>query len=150
MNCIGAIVVGLNPFGTGRGLSTETLLLIDSSTGCLNPFGTGRGLSTTATIYKNDETIVSIPLEQGGVFRQNGQDRYITEIQGLNPFGTGRGLSTHYSHQLKPPSIVSIPLEQGGVFRQIITGKRIPFTRLNPFGTGRGLSTAGVVWCLDG
>ena len=36
---------------------------------CLNPFGTGRGLSTKQKEQRNI-LLVSIPLEQGGVFRQ--------------------------------------------------------------------------------
>ena len=60
----------LNPFRTGRGLSTEykAILFYNQS---LNPFRTGRGLSTNADGVK--------PILQ----------------QSLNPFRTGRGLSTH-------------------------------------------------------
>ena len=82
----------LNPFGTGRGLSTHSLLLRLLLQDGLNPFGTGRGLSTTAVRVKEVTPEVSIPLEQGGVFRQK-------EIVNLGWL------------------LVSIPLEQGGVFR---------------------------------
>ena len=57
---------------------------------------------------------VSIPLEQGRVFRHK-DFLNMDIVKGLNPFRTGRGLST-----LDPRIItedVSIPLEQGRVFR---------------------------------
>ena len=38
--------------------------------------------------------IVSIPLEQGNVFRQLLNDLLMPEVIGLNPFGTGQCLST--------------------------------------------------------
>ena len=60
----------LNPFGTGRGLSTMKKLFVMKSVSCLNPFGTGRGLSTVNL----------------GSLMGDGTC--------LNPFGTGRGLST--------------------------------------------------------
>ena len=86
---------GLNPFGTGRGLSTikwfaihivaqsqslwnragsfdPTLLLWLESLNSLNPFGTGRGLSTRTSWHRWRVGLVSIPLEQGGVFRLQG------------------------------------------------------------------------------
>ena len=60
---------------------------------CLNPFGTGQCLSTyrLGQVVKLSE--VSIPLEQGNVFRQEYCDLY------------------------DPKAVVSIPLEQGNVFR---------------------------------
>ena len=83
----------LNPFGTGQGLSTKKTLLHCQKTLRLNPFGTGRGLSTIKYHPDRNPTGVSIPLEQGRVFRPI----HVT-IDGvtkcLNPFGTGRGLST--------------------------------------------------------
>ena len=39
--------------------------------GCLNPFRTGQGLSTLKYHHKETMPSVSIPLEQGRVFRQN-------------------------------------------------------------------------------
>ena len=62
----------LNPFGTGRGLSTRKKITMPEKIWGLNPFGTGRGLSTVDLrfIYKIQK--VSIPLEQGGVFRLQG------------------------------------------------------------------------------
>ena len=39
---------------------------------CFNPFGTGRGLSTNQIFLKRNKEYVSIPLEQGGVFRLRG------------------------------------------------------------------------------
>ena len=108
---------------------------------------------------------VSIPLEQGSVFRQ--QINLLSQQQkGLNPFGTGQCLSTTSTIMVFKRSIVSIPLEQGSVFRLILeTGLllaenvSIPLEQgsvfrqlvmtwnvfikisLNPFGTGQCLST---------
>ena len=59
----------------------------------LNPFGTGQCLSTSSIIHGDNVYHVSIPLEQGNVFRQN-----VATLWKLH-------------------EIVSIPLEQGNVFR---------------------------------
>ena len=93
----------------------------------LNPFRTGQGLSTGFN-DKKDCFEVLIPLEQGGVFRQN--------MENLNQNET----------------TVSIPLEQGGVFRHFYP-RVLVFCRmgLNPFRTGRGLSTQNPIerlWCF--
>ena len=64
-------------------------------------------------------TLVSIPLEQGNVFRQlkSKQNQFLL--------------------------IVSIPLEQGNVFRPVRQSERWNNENgLNPFGTGQCLSTA--------
>ena len=60
--------VGLNPFGTGQCLSTVTVLDSVEPTG-LNPFGTGQCLSTDTDLAYWNMRDVSIPLEQGNVFR---------------------------------------------------------------------------------
>ena len=70
---------------------------------------------------------VSIPLEQGNVFRLNHEEVIKTEER------------------------VSIPLEQGNVFRLIEKqAKSISANSFNPFGTGQCLSTAAgcssLVW----
>ena len=106
----------LNPFGTGQCLSTTSTKQTFSSTLCLNPFGTGQCLSTEIEIEGkptfvsqslwnramsfdlnnlaiNKKLFVSIPLEQGNVFRRRINHQSIIE-QGLNPFGTGQCLST--------------------------------------------------------
>ena len=71
--------------------------------------------------------VVSIPLEQGRVFRRAPARRNRLTAKCFNPFGAGQGLSTcRYS--------------QGD-------SSNVSF---NPFGAGQGLSTAGVVWCLAG
>ena len=61
----------LNPFRTGQGLSTAWQLL-KSGPISFNPFGAGQGLSTSCSTTKCSNGYVSIPLEQGGVFRQQG------------------------------------------------------------------------------
>ena len=62
----------------------------------LNPFGTGQCLSTNVNIRNASDISVSIPLEQGNVFR--------------------RIVLPHLLYALN----VSIPLEQGNVFRHNI------------------------------
>ncbi|AKD39504.1 hypothetical protein I927_01325 [Pasteurella multocida OH1905] len=58
-----------------------------------NPFGTGQYLSTKMKLRNYQESIISIPLEQGNVFRrQNGKT--IPPQVNFNPFGTGQCLST--------------------------------------------------------
>ena len=61
---------GLNPFGTGQCLSTKAKLLSLHAQASLNPFGTGQCLSTKKEDQVIRELKVSIPLEQGNVFRQ--------------------------------------------------------------------------------
>ena len=60
----------LNPFRTGRGLSTREFRTAIFERNRLNPFGTGQGLSTISK---------SLTMNQ---------------VKSLNPFGTGQGLST--------------------------------------------------------
>ena len=60
----------------------------------LNPFRAGRCLSTRKSVTKRKRTrIVSIPFEQGDVFRQD-REVQVFENQCLNPFRAGRCLST--------------------------------------------------------
>ena len=107
---------------------------------CLNPFGTGQCLSTEVPDWTVPSSIVSIPLEQGSVFRQKCQiglcrpqlsqslwNRAVSfdiqtggkfeTIACLNPFGTGQCLSTDSLAEIASNLDVSIPLEQGSVFR---------------------------------
>ena len=62
----------------------------------LNPFGTGQCLSTPLTKLVC-EWFVSIPLEQGNVFRLVTPTIKTRLLIGLNPFGTGQCLSTELS-----------------------------------------------------
>ena len=131
---------------------------------CLNPFGTGQCLPTLEGSGPKEADRVSIPLEQGNVFR------HIEAICpglgfGLNPFGTGQCLPTYTTGANGLLPIVSIPLEQGNVFRQTLPkqdyssgrsqslwnramssdgGNALPEgmgISLNPFGTGQCLPT---------
>ena len=61
-------LMGLNPFGTGQCLPTMYLDNWKADKG-LNPFGTGQCLPTTSQKVKALTYSVSIPLEQGSVFR---------------------------------------------------------------------------------
>ena len=115
---------------------------------------------------------VSIPLEQGGVFRRL-KTRWTTKCQNcFNPFVAGQGLSTCgwiyqrklwksqslwnragsfdllVNVQVKNLHSVSIPLEQGRVFRRYCRGRGSTNPSLNPFGTGQGLSTNALLFTL--
>ena len=59
----------LNPFGTGQCLSTNDEEVIKTELRGLNPFGTGQCLSTIINLQCWYYYPVSIPLEQGNVFR---------------------------------------------------------------------------------
>ena len=59
----------LNPFGTGQCLSTLQGLQTSLEDLGLNPFGTGQCLSTKIWRRFVLSILVSIPLEQGNVFR---------------------------------------------------------------------------------
>ena len=110
----------------------------------LNPFGTGQCLPTHSSALLLNLSPVSIPLEQGSVFR-------LANVGGLGRLG-------EVSIPLEQGSVfrrlaeiasnldegVSIPLEQGSVFRLCITLNGYPRSRLNPFGTGQCLPTAVV------
>ena len=80
-----------------RAMSFDIILRLhlDHVISCLNPFGTGQCLSTQGTFNKKRFSPVSIPLEQGNVFRPN------------------------YAEELAAQDDVSIPLEQGNVFRLV-------------------------------
>ena len=162
-------LISLNPFGTGQCLSTSILgLALDEGIAsqslwnravsfdllmvakikqllvCLNPFGTGQCLSTYLLVVTHSGFLVSIPLEQGSVFRHTlvgGLDNRIKSQSlwnravsfdvimfgtiplrcCLNPFGTGQCLSTNHLKQFL-----------------------LLLLCLNPFGTGQCLSTAVV------
>ena len=86
----------------------------------LNPFGTGQRLSTIFTLAEEEPLKVSIPLEQGSVFRHNELWKAWAEEN------------------------VSIPLEQGSVFRQSCHHLANSSIGLNPFGTGQCLSTVAI------
>ena len=58
----------LNPFGTGQCLSTYYQGEQEMMSNSLNPFGTGQCLSTDFDKLEH-ACNVSIPLEQGNVFR---------------------------------------------------------------------------------
>ena len=65
--------------------------------------------------------IVSIPFEQGDVFRLEAQQLIQTRKKGLNPFRAGRCLSTNiFMIEVLKKLYVSIPFEQGDVFRPAV------------------------------
>ena len=89
----------------------------------LNPFRTGRCFSTQQIMQQSVTGGVSIPFEQGDVFRRSRGVGKLCYRVGLNPFRTGRCFST-------VDLIVTIKKLRG----------------LNPFRTGRCFSTAAVCW----
>ena len=62
-------IYSLNPFRTGRCLSTDEFLATIKERQRLNPFRTGRCLSTALKNLIIIGGSVSIPFEQGDVFR---------------------------------------------------------------------------------
>ena len=88
------VEVSLNPFRAGRCLSTINKLSNVSPFNGLNPFRAGRCLSTGEFLSNSYEwNKVSIPFEQGDVFRHDFADWLGGELS-LNPFRAGRCLST--------------------------------------------------------
>jgi hypothetical protein len=59
-----------------------------------NPFGAGLGFSTGIWRCAAEFNRVSIPLEQGGVFRQYEVIKSLLR-RSFNPFEAGRGLLVH-------------------------------------------------------
>ena len=135
-------LISLNPFGTGQCLPTSCQTAYQIDQFGLNPFGTGQCLPTKMAVCRIEHgIIVSIPLEQGSVFRQDypieERGRLIVSIpleQGsvFRPYGPtwdsslkrvsipleqGSVFRRGRKHRPHPTSRVSIPLEQGSVFR---------------------------------
>ena len=114
---------------------------------CLNPFGTGQCLSTEVPDWTVPSSIVSIPLEQGSVFRQKCQiglcrpqlsqslwnravsfdEQRVSQAVGyeLSQSLWNRAVSFDLDkgESVRADEIVSIPLEQGSVFRHLNGGK---------------------------
>ena len=88
---------------------------------------------------------VSIPFDQGDVFRH--RDLLILNgEQSLNPFRSGRCLST-YSHVIISASKFGLnPFRSGRCLSTVDFRKSLLRTGLNPFRSGRCLSTAAVCW----
>ena len=84
----------------------------------LNPFGTGQCLSTVDNIPPASELSVSIPLEQGSVFRQLTADQDSAKVWVSIPLEQGSVFRQLTAYQDSAKVWVSIPLEQGSVFRQ--------------------------------
>ena len=84
----------------------------------LNPFRSGQCLSTDSFCSYWCSCFVSIPFDQGNVFRLNNAIRSVATGIGLNPFRSGQCLSTQMkSLLLSVNKNVSIPFDQGNVFR---------------------------------
>ena len=122
--------------------------------------------------------MVSIPFEQGDVFRRFSSIYHFSSWHVSNPFRAGRCLSTQKLFKTMPCIRVSIPFEQGDVFRrdvenvpvagteksQSLSSRAMSFdctygtntqartASLNPFRSGRCLSTLdthGIVSIFD-
>ena len=108
----------------------------------LNPFGTGQCLSTISTWFIENLTPVSIPLEQGSVFRllisaisltpevsQSLWNRAVSfDITNCGRLGQKKTSQSLWNRAVSFDKVaiiwliaqsVSIPLEQGSVFRQL-------------------------------
>ena len=107
----------LNPFRAGRCLST------DSENNNWYICGLSQSLSSRAMSFdrsmsRTTQTIkVSIPFEQGDVFRPSEDITTTCRDLRLNPFRAGRCLSTNLLLSFALLIFVSIPFEQGDVFR---------------------------------
>ena len=89
----------LNPFRTGRGLSTTKTVVPRERYAVLIPFVQGGVFRPLCSLLFFSLTQVLIPFVQGGVFRPFIFLHLTRHIHCLNPFRTGRGLST-YGHLL--------------------------------------------------
>ena len=137
----------LNPFRAGRCLSTYFTFIIAKNVLSQSLFRAGRCLSTKKErelqVLKN----VSIPFEQGDVFRRFrmfGLNTAVRRSQSLS--SRAMSFDLHISAIFKCNSCVSIPFEQGDVFRLNAPVKTVQQIGLNPFRAGRCLSTAAVCW----
>ena len=86
---------------------------------------------------------VSIPLEQGNVFRLLNWIRVGLRLIRLNPFGTGQCLSTEINNRGKDENY----LKSQSLWNRAMSFDNLPELEtirdicLNPFGTGQCLST---------
>ena len=85
---------------------------------------------------------VSIPLEQGNVFRLCNESRIIC-YSSFNPFGTGQCLSTKTKQALRErlDKFQSLWNRAMSFDKRKLHRKRLLIARFNPFGTGQCLST---------
>ena len=86
-------------------------------------------------------TIVSIPFEQGDVFRRINGFRYGRISPVSIPFEQGDVFRQLHRHYIEEVLHVSIPFEQGDVFRLFNGLEQAIANCLNPFRAGRCLST---------
>ena len=109
--------ISLNPFGTGQCLSTAAYALNEHFERSQSLWNRAMSFDTSYCVQHTEVAVVSIPLEQGNVFRHNQQVKdYLDQwsqslwnramsfdrgfkglhevFYGLNPFGTGQCLST--------------------------------------------------------
>ena len=132
---------GLNPFGTGQCLSTyQSRVSLPANGLSQSLWNRAMSFDEVMSVLK-DIALVSIPLEQGNVFRPlNAFDNIrIAVSQSL----WNRAMSFDARNSIVSiHEFVSIPLEQGNVFRHLSCLNFNIFKRLNPFGTGQCLSTS--------
>ena len=98
------------------------------------------------TLYNRMEIRVSIPFDQGNVFRQNVTFYPSYFFLCLNPFRSGQCLSTH-----KNLNLFSVRGSQSLSIRAMsfdgcIMSNSTNLQGLNPFRSGQCLSTAAVCW----
>ena len=135
----------------------------------LNPFRAGQCLSTIKTELREFRT-VSIPFDQGNVFRlvplsvhwhllrclnpfrsgqclSTGLGHSIAVVIGLNPFRSGQCLSTDTPIIHATNCLCLNPFRSGQCLSTVCSRVfRCTSGRLNPFRSGQCLSTAAVCW----
>ena len=104
------------------------------------PFDQGNVFRPIGEFYVWNQQRVSIPFDQGNVFRHLWQFRHNFIYMSLNPFRSGQCLST-YDYCKRSSCFVSIPFDQGNVFRHSNENFKINLSCLNPFRSGQCLST---------
>ena len=90
---------GLNPFGTGQCLTTETTGQIPYKR-CLNPFGTGQCLTTLGKLKASTTPYSLNPFGTGQCLTTTAMFSSLKPSMCLNPFGTGQCLTTQKARHL--------------------------------------------------
>ena len=115
--------IRLNPFRTGRCLSTALALTIKKWLKRLNPFRTGRCLSTQQPTGNSGFYFVSIPFEQGDVFRPHDERLKAWKRASQSLSNRAMSFDRRSTEFARASRTVSIPFEQGDVFRHRIEAK---------------------------
>ena len=112
----------------------------------LNPFRAGRCLSTNKSVIGSPSIFVSIPFEQGDVFRRESEDDWIAF--GSSQSLSSRAMSFDFCPTVKNCRLLRLnPFRAGRCLSTIAQDNVLLLLfGLNPFRAGRCLSTAAVCW----